>query len=257
MTRIRGLPQRLTSNLQILPNTPKPRPSRCPATSARTALPKSASGARSGPMPHMPRPRIPPEARRYKKSTGTGANLCFIEHALMENRIGLVVQGDLTQADGRAERRAALDMSHRQSPGSTRQLKLDVDKGNDVAGFVTDLRRARVTPNVVQKSRYSAIDDEPPGTRGMSCRQTPQTDRGSLRLGKYRGWHGANRLSRPRAGPFPLHPDDGSQQPRPSAQAAGQLKRTSGIKHTFNWSESCDSLCRPAQRRGKPFRISD
>jgi hypothetical protein len=28
----------------------------------------------------------------------------------MENRSGLIVQGDLTRADGRAERRAAIDM---------------------------------------------------------------------------------------------------------------------------------------------------
>ena len=53
-----------------------------------------------------------PEARLYKKSAGTGAVLCFMGHALMENRHGLIVQGDLTQADGHAERRAALDPRH-------------------------------------------------------------------------------------------------------------------------------------------------
>ncbi len=63
-----------------------------------------------------------PDARLYKKSPGTGAMLCFIGHALMENRSGLIVQGDLTQADRHAERRAALNMIHRHSPGSTRQL---------------------------------------------------------------------------------------------------------------------------------------
>ncbi len=99
-----------------------------------------------------------PEARLYKKSPGTGAMLCFIGHAMMENRCGLIVQGDLTQADGHAERRAALDMIHRHSPGSTRRLTLGADKGYDAAGFVTDLREACVTPHVAQKSRYSAID---------------------------------------------------------------------------------------------------
>jgi len=39
-----------------------------------------------------------PDARLYKKSPGTGAVLCFVGHALMENRNGLIVQGDLTQA---------------------------------------------------------------------------------------------------------------------------------------------------------------
>ncbi|MGS4948299.1 IS5 family transposase [Meridianimarinicoccus sp. RP-17] len=99
-----------------------------------------------------------PDARLYKKSPGTGAVLCFMGHALMENRHGFVVQGDLTQADGHAERKAALDMVHRHSPGSTRRLTLGADKGYDAAGFVSDLRQACVTPHVAQKARYSAID---------------------------------------------------------------------------------------------------
>jgi len=98
-----------------------------------------------------------PEARLYKKSPGTGAMLCFMGHALMENRSGLIVQGDLTQADGHAERRAALDMIHRHSPGSTRRLTMGADKGYDAAGFVADLRKACVTPHVAQKSLHSAI----------------------------------------------------------------------------------------------------
>ena len=89
---------------------------------------------------------------------GTGAMLCFMGHARMENRHGFIVQGDLTQADGRAERHAALDMIHRQSPGSNRRLTLGADKGFDAAGFVAGLRRACVTPHGAQKSRSSAID---------------------------------------------------------------------------------------------------
>lgn len=70
-----------------------------------------------------------PEARLYKKSPGTGASLCFIAHTLMENRHGLIVETEMTQADGHAERRAALTMIHRHSPGSTRQLTVGADKG--------------------------------------------------------------------------------------------------------------------------------
>lgn len=99
-----------------------------------------------------------PDARLYKKSPGTGAMLCFIGHALMENRSGLIVQADLTRADGHAERRAALSMIHAHSPGSTRQLTLAADRGYDSADFVHDLRQACVTPHVAQKSRHSAID---------------------------------------------------------------------------------------------------
>ncbi|TRW91187.1 IS5 family transposase [Paracoccus sp. M683] len=109
-----------------------------------------------------------PDARLYKKSPGTGAMLCFIGHALMENRNGLIVQGDLTQADGHAERRAALDMIHRHSPGSTRQLTLGADKGFDAAEFVADLRKACITPHIAQKSRYSAIDGRTTRHEGYS-----------------------------------------------------------------------------------------
>ena len=93
-----------------------------------------------------------------QRGCGKAGSLRTQRHALMENRSGLIVQGDLTQADGHAERRAALDMIHRHSPGSTRQLTLGAHKGFDAAGFVADLRQACVTPHVAKKSRHSAID---------------------------------------------------------------------------------------------------
>ena len=71
---------------------------------------------------------------------------------------GLVVQGDLTHADGHSERKAALDMVHRHSPGATRRLTLGADKGYDAAEFASDLRKACVTPHIARKSRYSAIN---------------------------------------------------------------------------------------------------
>jgi len=119
----------------------------------------------------MPRPPTPmPGSTRNLRAPGrcsassveegqkTVRGTVFPTTALMENRSGLIVQGDLTQADGRAERKAALDMIHRHSPGSTRRLTLGADKGFDAADFVADLRQACVTPHVAQKSRYPAID---------------------------------------------------------------------------------------------------
>jgi transposase len=112
-----------------------------------------------------------PEARLYKKSPGTGAMLCFMGHTLMENRNGLIVQADLTQADGHAERRAALAMIHRHSPGSTRRLTLGADKGYDSADFVAELRQACVTPHVAQKARHSAIDGRTTRHEGYALSQ--------------------------------------------------------------------------------------
>ena len=56
-----------------------------------------------------------PDARLYRKGAGREAKLCFMGHALMENRHGLVVDGCLTQASGHAERgrRAAYDRTPR------------------------------------------------------------------------------------------------------------------------------------------------
>src|SRR6267378_440149 len=51
-----------------------------------------------------------PEARLYKKGDGQPAKLCYIGHALMENRHGLVVGGGVTLATGTAEREATLAM---------------------------------------------------------------------------------------------------------------------------------------------------
>ena len=97
-----------------------------------------------------------PEARLLKKGKGKEAKLCFMGHALMENRSGLVVDSRLTQATGTAERNAALEMIE-DVPG-TKQITLGADRGYDVASFVNDLRQLRATPHVAQKTKGTAID---------------------------------------------------------------------------------------------------
>ena len=97
-----------------------------------------------------------PEARLLKKGQGKEAKLCFMGHALMENRSGLVVDSRLTQATGTAERNAALEMIE-DVPG-TKQITLGADRGYDVASFVNDLRQLRATPHVAQKTKGTAID---------------------------------------------------------------------------------------------------
>lgn len=99
-----------------------------------------------------------PDARLYRKAKGRPAQLCYMGHALTENRHGFVVEAELTHADGTAERRAAIDMIDRASPGSTKQITLGADKGYDDRGFVAKLRRMCVTPHVAAKAKHSAID---------------------------------------------------------------------------------------------------
>jgi hypothetical protein len=112
-----------------------------------------------------------PQARLYRKSPGVGALLCFMGHALMENRNGFVAQAEVTQADGHAERKAALNMVHRHSPGSTRRLTLGADKAYDAEEFVQDLRQACVTPHVAQKAKFSAIDGRTTRHEGYALSQ--------------------------------------------------------------------------------------
>lgn len=101
-----------------------------------------------------------PEARRYKKGKGAAAKLCFIGHAMTENRHGLVVETEMTQATGTAEREAAKLMINAHAPGSERRITVGGDKGYDTSDFVADLRAMSVTPHVAQndKGRRSAID---------------------------------------------------------------------------------------------------
>ena len=99
-----------------------------------------------------------PDAKLYRKGRGQGAKLCFMGHALTENRHGLVVKADATVANGTAEREAASSMIDRHAPGTSNRLTLAADKAYDTAAFVADLRQKCVTPHVAQKARSSAID---------------------------------------------------------------------------------------------------
>jgi transposase len=103
--------------------------------------------------------RTDPEALLARKGLGKETRLCFTGHVLMENRNGLVVDIDLSQATGRAEREAALRMLDRLER-KKRRLTLGADKGYDTRDFVAELRQRKVTPHVSQNQsgRRSAID---------------------------------------------------------------------------------------------------
>ena len=99
-----------------------------------------------------------PDAMLYRKGPGMEAKLCFIGHALMENRHGLFVDTRLTRVSGHAERLAALEMIERRAD-RPEAITLGGDKGFDAADFVMELREINVTPHIAQNtSRRSAID---------------------------------------------------------------------------------------------------
>jgi len=98
------------------------------------------------------------DARLFKKSKGSEAKLSYLGHVFMENRNGLLVQTFLTEADGRAERDAAMLMAEK-IPGGKR-VTLSGDKNYDTQEFVKELRGMNITPHVAQNNtnRRSAID---------------------------------------------------------------------------------------------------
>ncbi len=99
-----------------------------------------------------------PDARLARKSSGQESRMAYCGNAMIENRHGLVVDVELLQANGTAERDAALMMAER-IPGEGR-VTLAADKGYDTREFVAELRGMNVTPHVAQhqNNRRSAID---------------------------------------------------------------------------------------------------
>ena len=98
-----------------------------------------------------------PDALLARKGDGKEAKLSYAGHILTENRNGLIVDAELTQATGTAEPEAALEMIGR-LPGLDRKT-LGGDKGYDTRKLVEGARACGVTPHVARKARYTAIDN--------------------------------------------------------------------------------------------------
>ena len=101
-----------------------------------------------------------PEARLYKKASGQEAKLSYLGHVLVENRNGLIAAAMTTQADGLAERDAALLLLDGVCKQRGRRITVGADKAYDTKDFVSTVRELRVTPHVSQNTanRHSAID---------------------------------------------------------------------------------------------------
>jgi transposase len=101
-----------------------------------------------------------PDARLFKKSTGSAARLVYMGHLVTENRHGLIVDALVTPATGTAEREAAVTMLE-DLPDADR-ITVGADKNYDTRDFVRQTRALGVTPHVAQypetPHRGSAID---------------------------------------------------------------------------------------------------
>ena len=100
-----------------------------------------------------------PEALLARKGEGKEAKLSYSGNLLVENRNGLIVDAEVFQANGTAERDAALIML--EQIAGTKALTVGGDKGFDTRDFVKECRHMRVVPHVAQnlgRRGGSAID---------------------------------------------------------------------------------------------------
>ena len=100
-----------------------------------------------------------PEALLARKGEGKEAKLSYSGNLLVENRNGLIVDAEVFQANGTAERDAALIMLE-QIEG-TKLVTVGGDKAFDTREFVKECRHMRVVPHVAQnfgRRGGSAID---------------------------------------------------------------------------------------------------
>jgi hypothetical protein len=115
------------------------------------------------------------DARLFRKADGQESRLCYLGHALMENRNGLVVAAEATLATGTADREAAARLSERLPAGAT----LGADKNYDVEAFVEGLKAGGIEPHVAingtvskkGKVRKTAVPDDVAASLGYAISQ--------------------------------------------------------------------------------------
>jgi transposase len=100
-----------------------------------------------------------PDALLARKGNGKEAKLSYNGNLLTENRNGLIVNTETLQANGTAERDAALLMLEQIS--GTDRVTVGGDKGFDTKDFVAECRHLNITPHLAQNVKRnggSAID---------------------------------------------------------------------------------------------------
>ena len=145
-----------------------------------------------------------PDAQLYKKSYGKESHLAYLGHALVENRNGLIAAAMVTQADGFAEREAALLMLAEKQKDRKRRITVGADKAYDDRPFVEAVRKLNVTPHISKndRGRRSNMDGRTTRHEGyaisLSCRWLVEKSfgwlkqTGPVRQVKVRGLHKVN-----------------------------------------------------------------
>jgi transposase len=146
-----------------------------------------------------------PDSRLYKKAKGKESKLCYMGHALMENRNGLAIAGSVSLATGTAEREAAETLLKAKVAETGKPATVGADKAYDVKAHGEALAAINVTAHPARhnaatktgKKRASIVDDATAASEGYGKSQTIRKriecifgfgkQHGSLRKTKLRG----------------------------------------------------------------------
>ena len=112
-----------------------------------------------------------PEARLYRKGAGKESQLCHMGHSLSENRNGLIMAVRVSEANGTAEREAALQMLESlKSRHDVRPRTLGADKGYDSGPWYLELEARGVEPHC------AVISQPPPNPCLLYTSPSPRDD---------------------------------------------------------------------------------
>lgn len=136
-----------------------------------------------------------PDAKLFRKGKGKESRLCHMGHLLTENRNGLIVGTEVSEAGTRQEWEAGLNLLAAQPTYPGRSV--GADKGYDTGEFVEGCRGLMVAPHVAAKSARSAIDGRTTRTQNYRISQMRRKrieecfgwikDIGLMRKLRYRG----------------------------------------------------------------------
>ncbi len=102
-----------------------------------------------------------PEAKLYRKGPGKPSQLAYLGHVLNENRNGLMMGVCVTEANGTAEKDAAIEMLDRHQCKYQQMPKtVGTDAGYDSGRFLLDLEERGIEPHVAMTSTQPADPDK-------------------------------------------------------------------------------------------------
>ncbi|MGI9471474.1 MAG: IS5 family transposase, partial [Rubripirellula sp.] len=128
--------------------------------------------------------RTDPEAKLYRKGPGKPSQLAHLGHVLNENRNGLIMEVMVTEANGTAEKDAAIEMldNYRSKHGRVPRT-IGADAGYDSGPFLISLERRRIQPHVAMTKTEPADLETARGDRKAKIRARLRMKKRTTKIG--------------------------------------------------------------------------